>query len=65
MSKKTDDVTLSVRVRPEIYNLYMDRAEKSRRTFSEEIRIALEIGLEGNVKIPLKGKININDKKRG
>lgn len=56
---------ISIRLDPEIHKAYTKRAQQNRRTFSEEIRIALEIGLQGNLKIPLKGKINTNDKKRG
>lgn len=47
----------SIRLDPAIHKAYVKRAEQNRRNFAEEIRIALEIGLQGNVKIPLKGKI--------
>lgn len=56
MTKEKDKIR-GIRFPEKLWESYMQRAAQNRRTVAAEIIVALEIGLQGNVKIPLKGKI--------
>lgn len=52
-----EDVIRAIRMPLKLWESYQARAKQNDRTPAAEIRIALEIGLQGNVRIPVKGKI--------